>query len=118
MMKLKVWLSVLATFILVWAKTSASQEFLNERPKSNNLLSKTDTMPFRTQMNSQGQPQLRVCTKSFVKVTAVTEYKYKARHARGCLNQLELERARRWDSCNPIAHIKDHLVNVKTSLQF
>ena len=34
MMKLKEWSAALAV-VLIWAKTSLAQEFLNERPESN-----------------------------------------------------------------------------------
>ena len=64
MMKLKVSLAALAPLILMWAKPSAAQDFLNEAPKSNSLQSETDTPPMEMgpdiwiQVNHQGQPRL------------------------------------------------------------
>ena len=62
MMKLMGSLAALAPIILMWAKTSAAQEFLNETPESNYLRSETDAAPMETgdglelvQVNHQGQ---------------------------------------------------------------
>ena len=71
MIKLKEWSAALAA-VLVFAKTSAAQEFLNEQPESNSdPWSELDTSPLRTwRPRNPRPPRLGVCTQLFKNIPA------------------------------------------------